>query len=295
MPVPEHVFWAAPVRQHPFEAHVRAAAAAGCTSLSIAPTTYAEARAGGRSAADLQAFAQDHGVTIRHLDTLATWAPVQINLADFDDEMNRRWSTPLEDGLRICAELGLTQILATAPYLKDGVPLARLIDSFGDLCVRAARLGVWVDLEPMPFFGCPTVADAWAVVGGAAQENSGILMDSWHFFKAGQTLDCLADIPGRCFRTMQLSDAPRAQVTGSLWEDTVQHRRWPGQGELPLVEFIRAVQAKGSLAAVGQEVFSAEADQLAPEAAGRVAGKTIRSILDAAGVTPPPTPTTTEL
>ncbi len=295
MSILDHVFWAAPVRNHPFDAHVRAAAAGGCTSLSIAPTTYAQARADGRSARDLQTFAQDHGVTIRHLDTLATWAPVQIDLADFDDEMRRRWSTPVEEGLDICAELGLTQILATAPYLKDGVPLARLIDGFGDLCVRAAKLGVWVDLEPMPFFGCPTVADAWAIVGGAAQENSGILMDSWHFFKAGQTLDCLADIPGRCFRTMQLSDAPRAQVTGSLWEDTVQHRRWPGQGELPLVEFIRAVQAKGGLAAVGQEVFSTEADRLAPEAAGRVAGKTIRSILDAAGVTPPPTPTTAEL
>ena len=278
MPTLDHVFWPAPVRQHPFEAHVRAAAAAGCTSLAIAPTTYGEARAGGRSARDLQTFARDHGITIRHLDTLATWAPVQINLADFDDEMRRRWSTPVEEGLNICADLGLTQILATAPYLKNGVPLAQLIDGFGDLCARAARLGVWVDLEPMPFFGCPTVADAWAVVGGAAQENSGILMDSWHFFKAGQTLDALADVPGRCFRTMQLSDAPRTPVMGS-WEETVKHRRWPGQGELPLAEFIRTVQAKGALSAVGQEVFSEEADRLAPEAAGRIAGETTRAIL----------------
>ena len=288
MPDLDHVFWAAPVRQHSFDAHVRAAAAAGCTSLAISPTTYTEARTGGRSAASLQAFAQDHGVTIRHLDTLATWAPVQIDLADFDDEMRRRWSTPVEEGLNICAELGLTQILATAPYLKDGVSLARLIDGFGDLCTRAAKLGVWVDLEPMPFFGCPTVADAWAVVGGAAQPNSGILMDSWHFFRAGQTPDCLADIPGRCFRTMQLSDAPRAKTADAQWEETVNHRRWPGQGELPLKEFIQTVRNKGHLAAVGQEVFSLEADRLSPEAAGRVAGETTRSALEAAGVGLPP-------
>ncbi len=288
MPDLDHVFWHAPVRKHPFDAHVRAAAAAGCTSLAIAPTTYAEARIGGRSARDLQTFAEDHGVTIRHLDTLATWAPVQIDLAAFDDEMRRRWSVTVEEGLNICAELGLTQILATAPYLKNGVPLGQLIDGFGDLCTRAAKLGVWVDLEPMPFFGCPTVADAWAVVGGAAQPNSGILMDSWHFFRAGQTLDCLADIPDRCFRTMQLSDTPRAKTVEAQWEETVNHRRWPGQGELPLVEFIQAVRNKGHLAAVGQEVFSLEADRLSPEAAGRVAGETTRSVLEAAGIVLPP-------
>ena len=83
------------------------------------------------------------------------------------------------------------------------------------------------------------------------------------------------------------SDAARAPVVGS-WEETVNHRRWPGQAELPLVEFIRAVQAKGALAAVGQEVFSEEADALSPEEAGRVGGETTRSILRAARVTVPP-------
>lgn len=38
------VFWPAPVRKHPFEAHVRAAKAGGFTSLAIAATPYAEAR-----------------------------------------------------------------------------------------------------------------------------------------------------------------------------------------------------------------------------------------------------------
>ncbi len=278
------VFWPAPVRLHPFEAHVRAAAAGGFTSLAIAPTTYAQARGRGLGTAEMKAMAEDHGVPLRHLDTLTTWAPLQLANYAFDAELSERVKTTLDRGLEICAELGLVQILATAGYVKGGVPLQRLIDGFGDLCARAAKLGIWVDLEPMPFFGCDTVAAAWAVVGGAAQPNSGILMDSWHFYKAGQTLDCIADIPGRHFRTMQVNDAPRAQITGSLMEDTIKHRNWPGQGELPVVEFIRAVHAKGGLAAVGQEVFSLEADAMAPEAAGRMAGETTWSILRQAGV-----------
>ena len=172
-----------------------------------------------------------------------------------------------------------------AAYLKDGVPLSQLIDGFGDLCERAANLGVWVDIEPMPFFGCNDVAAAWAVVKGAAQENSGILMDTWHFYRAGgQTLDCIAEIPGRHFRTMQINDASLEPIAPTLIEDTIKHRRWPGQGDLPVVEFVRAVHGKGNLQAVGQEVFSLEADMMEPEAAGRLAGETTYAILQAAGV-----------
>jgi len=281
------VFWAAPVRQHPFEAHVRAAAAGGFTSLAIAPTTFSQARASGLSVADIKAMAGDRGVKVRHLDTLTTWAPFQLNPGDFDEEMNERWATPLDRGLDICAELGLVQILATAAYQKGAVPLQQLIDGFGGLCQRAAKLGIWVDLEPMPFFGCPTVADAWKIVGGAAQENSGILMDSWHFFKVRQSLDALADIPGCHLRTMQISDAPAAQISDKLIDDTIKYRRWPGQGELPVIEFIRAVHAKGHLQAIGQEVFSLEADAMPPEEAGRVAGRTAWAAFRKAGVPVP--------
>lgn len=278
------VFWPAPVRHHPFEDHVRAAEAGGFTSLAIAPTTFSQARANGLSVADMKAMAEDHGVKLRHLDTLTSWAPFQLDSGDFDQEMNERWTTPLDRGLDICAELGLVQILATAAYQKAAVPLQQLIDGFGNLCERAGKLGIWVDLEPMPFFGCPTVADAWAVVGGAAQDNSGILMDSWHFFKAGQSLDALDGIPGRCLRTMQISDAPARQISQKLIDDTMKYRRWPEQGELPITEFIRAVHVKGHLQAIGQEVFSLEADAMPPEEAGRMAGKTAWEAYRKAGV-----------
>jgi len=277
------VFWPAPVRLHAFEDHVRAASAGGFTSLAIASTTYADARARGLSTSDIRRMAEDGGVPLRHLDTLTTWAPLQLDYP-FDKELSERVNTTIDRGLDICAELGLSQILATAGYLKDGVPLQQLIDGFGDLCQRAANLGIWVDLEPMPFFGCNNVAAAWAVVGGAAQENSGILMDTWHFYKADQTLDVIANIPGRYFHTMQINDAPIAQISETLIEDTIKYRRWPGQGELPVTEFMQAIFAKGGIVAVGQEVFSLEADQMAPETAGRIAGETTRAALKTAGI-----------
>lgn len=279
----ELVFWPAPVRLHPFEAHVRAAAAGGFDSLAIAPTTYLEAVSRGLTATTMRAIADDAGVPLRHLDTIATWAPIQLETYS-DPELGERCRIPVETGLEICDRLGLRQILATSAYRRDGVPLAQLVDGFGEFCRKAKTQEIWIDLEPMPFFGCHDVASAWAIIDGTGQLNAGIMMDTWHFFKANQTLDVLAGIPDRCFRTMQINDAPRAQITESLMEDTIRHRRWPGQGELPVVDFIRAVHAKGQLMAVGQEVFSLEADAMSPEAAGRVAGETTRAALRDAGL-----------
>lgn len=280
----DFAFWAAPVRKLSFADHVRAAAAGGFTSLAVAPTTYDDTLASGLSAKDMLKLAADYGVTLRHLDTVTTWAPVQIDEQDFDPEMNRRWRVSVDHALEVCDALGLRQILATAAYLKDGAPLDQLIDGFGALCDRAATRDIWVDLEPMPFFGCPTVADAIAVVGGAARPNAGVLMDSWHFFKAGQTLADLDAVPGERIRTVQLSDAPRRQIEAKLIDDTMKHRRWPGEGELPLVEFTRALLVKGHLRTIGEEVFSLEADAMDVDTAGRRAGETTRAVLAKAGV-----------
>ena len=285
----DFAFWAAPVRKRPFSDHVKAAAAGGFTSLAVAPTTYDDMIECGSSAKKMLALAADHGVALRHLDTVTTWAPVQTGADDFDPEMNRRWRVSVDRALEVCDALGLRQILATAAYEKDGVPLQQLVDGFGALCDRAAERGIWVDIEPMPFFGCPTVVDAMAVVGGAGRANAGVLMDSWHFFKTRQTLADLDAVPAERIRTVQLSNAPRRQIEARLIDDTTKHRRWPGEGELPLVEFMRTLLAKGQVRTVGEEVFSLEADAMDAVAAGRKAGETTRAVLAAAGLTVPAT------
>ncbi|WP_174293505.1 sugar phosphate isomerase/epimerase family protein [Sphingomonas bacterium] len=281
----DFAFWAAPVRKLSFADHVKAAAAGNFASLAVAPITYDDTLAQGSSAKDMLALAADHGVALRHLDTVTTWAPVQLDEHDFDPEMNRRWRVSVDHALEVCDALGLRQILATAAYLKDGAPLQQLVDGFGALCDRAAARDIWVDLEPMPFFGCPTVADAMAVVGGAGRPNAGVMMDSWHFFKAGQTIANLEAVPGERIRTVQLSDAPRRQIEAKLIDDTMQHRRWPGEGELPLVAFLQALLAKGQIRTISEEVFSLEADAMDAATAGRKAGETTRAVLAAAGMT----------
>jgi len=282
-------FWPATIRSRPLQEHVAAAVAGGFTSLAISPSTYYDALDTGMSAQDVRNYAADRGVPLRHLDSLTTWAPASGSFDDeMDDDLRLRWRMSVDSALEICDALGLQAILACAAYDQGTVPASLLADGFGELCARASGQGVRIDLEPMPFFGCVDLADAWSIVSDAGEpENAGILLDTWHFYKAKPDLELLASLPGRLFRTVQLDDAPLGLVGENLLEDTLNHRNFPGHGELPVTEFIRAVFAKGHVDCVGPEVFTNTADQMTSVEVGHIAGRTTFAALRAAGVYAP--------
>ena len=282
-------FWPATIRSRSLQEHVEAAVAGRFTSLAISPSTYYDALDAGMSAKDVKSYAADRGVPFRHLDSLTTWAPAS---GSFDDEMDEdlrlRWAMSVDSALELCDALGLQAILACAAYDQGTVAPNRLAEGFADLCSRAAAQGIRIDLEPMPFFGCVDLADAWSIVSDAGEpENAGILLDTWHFYKAKPDLALLATLPGRLFRTVQLDDAPLRLVGENLLEDTLNHRNFPGQGELPVTEFIQAVFAKGYVDCVGPEVFTHEADAMTSAEVGRIAGDTTFAALRAAGISAP--------
>lgn len=282
----DYTFWPASLRGRTFQDQVKAAVAGGFNSLAIASSTYFRARQAGMSTQEMKALANDNGVPLRYFDALTGWGPVGP-LNGFNDELRTWWSTPSDICMKICDELELVSVLACAAYEKDTVPVNALIDGFGALCDRAAQSGIWVDLEPMPFFGCPDLASAWAIVEGANQPNSGILIDTWHFFKGAPDFELLKSIPGERFVTMQICDGLKRQISGSLLEDTGKHRLFPGEGELPVVELLQVLFAKGHIRSIGPEIFSLQADTMSAEKMGGICGATSWKVLREAGIPVP--------
>jgi sugar phosphate isomerase/epimerase len=279
----DYVFWPAPVRRYSLREHVAAAAGGGFTSLAVAPEAYRQARSSGLSAKDMVKMANDQGVALRHLDTLTDWAPIRVP-SEIDAGLRSRFDVSAEECFAICEALGLETILAVAGYDKDAIPLEVLIDGFGRLCDRAAQNGLWVDLEFMPFWGLPDLASAWAIVGGAHRQNAGIMVDTWHFSKGNPDFQLLRSLPEALFVSVQVADATKAQLGTTLFEDTVRFRKFPGEGDLPVVEILTVLHEKGHLQRIGPEVFSDEADSLSPEAAGKRSAASLRRVLDAAGI-----------
>jgi sugar phosphate isomerase/epimerase len=280
--VADVVFWPACVARRPFREQVAAAAAGGFTSMAMGGETYLDLRA-SMSAGDIRRIAEDAGVPVLHLDTVTGWAPIRA--PDWaPPPMKARFDIPLERSLEICADLGIRTLNAVAGYPPGQVPQAVLVEGFADLCDRAAKDGLWVDLEFMPILGLHDLAAAWGIVEAAARPNASILIDTWHFAKSGSSLALLEDIPPQHLRSIQLSDGYRDRRSGSLFEDMLQFRAFPGEGELPVLEILQAVWSRGGLQNIGSEVFSLEAYAMPALEAGVKSGDTLRATLEAAQI-----------
>lgn len=83
------------------------------------------------------------------------------------------------------------------PGFSDTPPhIPHMQEEFAILCQEAAEYGTEIVLEIMPRSEVRTIETARAVVEGADQPNGGILVDIWHFQRAGIEYSRVSEIPG---------------------------------------------------------------------------------------------------
>ena len=157
---------------------------------------------------------------------------------------------------------------------------ARLTDTFGKLCELAGRYGLRANLEPMPWVDVSNVAKALRILQGAGRENSGLLVDAIHFFRAGDSLAELAKVSRKYLHYLQLCDA-RAERPSDMQEIIRQargDRLFPGEGGLDLRGLLRTLPADIPLSL---EVPVAQ--NMAPQERARRAIAATEAILAAGG------------
>jgi sugar phosphate isomerase/epimerase len=154
------------------------------------------------------------------------------------------WLTPefhvgdVEHALANAAALGAEDCLA-AGYDDDG---PRLVTNFAALCQAAARFGLRIGVEFMPYLPVRSVADAARLLHDAAQANAGIIVDALHLARSGGSPADLAAVAPSLISYVQLCDAPRERpATMERREESLHNRLYPGDGELPLFDLMDAL------------------------------------------------------
>jgi sugar phosphate isomerase/epimerase len=156
------------------------------------------------------------------------------------------------------AELGARHIKVGPGLPGPPVSRQRLIDSWGELCELASERGIRLALESEPFSYLPTVESAVDVVQAVGAENGGILLDVWHVHRSGLPYDRLPlVVPEHLLFAVELSDASE-EVVGSLFEDTINNRRYCGEGAFDVPQFIRTIEQMGFDGPWGVEIISDE-------------------------------------
>lgn len=265
-------------RDCPFLDRLVAASDAGFRGISLWGRDYRAARLEGRSDADLRSMVDDHGLVVAELDPAWWWTPgasdVRIPPEADPVDVFRYDESEL---LRI-AELFGARSLNAADVLGGRWGVEEAAAGFAQLCDRAADHGLLVHLEWLAWSKVPDLGTALEIVLLADRANGGLNIDTWHCARTGTTAAQLRALPGDRILAIQIDDGP-AQAEDDLLDATLHHRLLPGQGDLDLVGYLRALGPTGSPAPIGVEVFSDELHALGPATAARRAADATRQLL----------------
>ena len=77
----------------------------------------------------------------------------------------------------------------------------------------------------------------------AASPHFALLIDTMHFFRSGSTVEDLAALDPEWVGHVQLCDVPMPARIDSYMEEALYERRCPGDGDLPLRDFLAHVPA----------------------------------------------------
>ena len=146
--------------------------------------------------------------------------------------------TAFEPALAAAQRLGASEILVHGADANAG----RLVDTFAKLCELASRHKLNANLEPMPWVDVSNAATARRILDAAGKDNSALLVDAIHFFRAG---DRFEDLSGGRLRYAQLCDAPaeRPADMQEIIRQARSDRMFPGEGGLDLKGLLATLPA----------------------------------------------------
>ena len=120
----------------------------------------------------------------------------------------------------------------------------RMADDFSEIGKRAAARGLRVGYEARAWGRhISDYRDAWEVVRRAAHPAVGLVLDSFHILARGLSPENIRAIPSDRIFHVQVADAPNIDM--DIKYKSLRFRALPGEGDLPLVDFLRAVAATG--------------------------------------------------
>jgi sugar phosphate isomerase/epimerase len=272
----------------PFRERVEAAAAAGFAAITLWGPDHARAHQEGLSDADLRQLLDDAGLTVGELDSVWTWAPGTEGVAIPADENPDGYFSVSENQIFRLADVVGARSVTASPWAPKSAPhttrsaldrsLERVAEGYAGLCDRAARHGLLVQLEFLPWTLVPDLATATEIVRLADRRNGGIVIDAWHLFRTANDPAVVRSVPGDRIIALQLADAPAA-TEEDLATATLHSRLLPGEGDLPLAELLRVLRELEAPAPIGVEIFSDDLHRLGAREAARRAAEATRALL----------------
>lgn len=192
----------------------------------------------------------------------------------------------IERKFDLMGELDCDRILICSSCSPEAsADVSRIHADFDNLAQRAKKRGIKLGYEALAWGR--HVYDhrqAWEVVRAVDHPNLGIILDSFHSLARGIPVDTLREIDPQKIVFVQLADAPRLPMDYLYWSR--HFRSLPGQGDLPVRQYVTELLAAGYQGPLSLEIFN---DRFRAGSAELVAKDGLRSLIalrDAASARP---------
>jgi sugar phosphate isomerase/epimerase len=201
-----------------------------------------------RSLAEMKQILDDNGIVHVELEFLFDWFLTGEKKKASDIEKAR---------LLDAAEALGARHLKVGDFFNTPVELDQVTESFAALCADAADAGTNILFEIMPFSMINRLDDGLKMLDEADTPNGGFMIDTWHMIKMGVDNDTLARVPAKHILGVELNDGYLKTPEGlTLNQETVEQRKFPGEGEFDMPGFMAAVAATGYHGPYGVEVIA---------------------------------------
>lgn len=192
------------------------------------------------------------------------------------NEHRQRVFARAERKFDVMEELGCDLLMICSNVSADSLGgIDRAAADLRELAERASKRGLRIAFEALAWGRhINDYRDAWEAVRRADHPALGLVLDSFHILARKTDLSAIRAIPRDRIFLVQMADAPLLQMDYLSWSR--HFRNFPGQGDLPLLDFMEALTSTGFDGALSLEIFN---DQFRAGSARSVAVDGHRSLL----------------
>jgi 4-hydroxyphenylpyruvate dioxygenase len=156
----------------------------------------------------------------------------------------------------VLQELGTDLMIVSSNVSPDSLPdRGRIVQDFRELGERAVARGLRVGFEALAWARhVRDHRDAWEIVRQVDHPAVGLALDAFSSLAPGIPVDSLTAIRREKLFHVQIADAPKLSMDPLSWSR--HFRCMPGQGDLPLVEYVGALRRIGYDGVLSLEIFN---------------------------------------
>jgi 4-hydroxyphenylpyruvate dioxygenase len=235
------------------------------------------------SPADIRLMAEDLGLAITLFQPFRDFEAMPENQrARLLDRAERKFDVMEQLGTDLVLVCSNTQAASVDDDARAAADLRAMAE-------RAAARGMRVGYEALAWGrNVNRWGHGWRIVQAADHPALGLIVDSFHTLAIGDDPDGIAGLPGDRVFFVQLADAPLLSM--DVLSLSRHYRNFPGQGELDVARFLRAVAASGYTGPLSLEVFNDSFRSAPSRMIGRDGLRSLALVEAEAGLVPLPPP-----